>query len=294
MSTFFKACAIQSFCVPEQTAQFDRVAKQIEEAASLGAQLIVLPEIYLTPYFCQTEDPAHFALAETIPGPATKRLGELAARLNVVIVASLFERRAAGLYHNTTAVLDADGSLAGIYRKMHIPDDPGFYEKYYFAPGDLGYQPIKTQLGRLGVLICWDQWFPEAARAMALNGAELLIYPTAIGWDSRDDEAERARQTDAWLTVQRGHAIANALPLISCNRIGYEPDPSKQTTGIQFWGHSMIVGAQGEWLAKSEEEELYLMAEIDLSRTEKVRQIWPYLRDRRIDSYGVLHHLYGK
>lgn len=293
MTTTLKACAIQTICLPERAPQFDHVIEQIEQAAALGAQLVVLPELFLSPYFCQTEDRTHFALAEPIPGPATQRLALLAGRLNLVIVASLFERRAPGLYHNTTAVLDNDGTVAGIYRKMHIPDDPGYYEKYYFTPGDLGFKPIQTRLGRLGVLICWDQWFPEAARCMTLNGADLLIYPTAIGWDPLDDTAEKLRQTEAWQTIQRSHAIANGLPVISCNRVGFEADPSGQTAGIQFWGHSMILGQQGEWLARSTDDEQLLLADIDLTRTETVRQNWPFLRDRRIDDFSILTRRFG-
>lgn len=293
MNQMIKTSVIQSVCLTDPAAQLKRMCELIEQAANQGAKLIVLPELCLSPYFCQAADPAHFALAESIPGPSTDVFGELAGRLGVVIVASLFERRAPGLYHNTTAVLDSDGSLAGIYRKMHIPDDPGYYEKYYFTPGDLGFHPIQTSIGRLGVLICWDQWFPEAARCMTLNGADLLIYPTAIGWDSRDDEAEKQRQVDSWETIQRSHAIANGIPVISCNRVGYEPDPSNQTVGADFWGHSMIIGQQGEWLARGGSEETLLYADLDLSRTETVRQIWPFLRDRRIDDFSQLARRFG-
>lgn len=293
MNQTIKTSVIQSVCLTDPVAQLKRLIELIEQAANQGAKLIVLPELCLSPYFCQTADPAHFALAESIPGPSTEAFSKLAERLNVVIVASLFERRAPGIYHNTTAVLDVDGSLAGVYRKMHIPDDPGYYEKYYFTPGDLGFHPISTSIGRLGVLICWDQWFPEAARCMALNGADLLIYPTAIGWDSRDDEAEQQRQLDSWETIQRSHAIANGIPVISCNRVGYEPDPSEQTVGANFWGHSMIVGQQGEWLARGGSEETLLFANLDLARTETVRQIWPFLRDRRIDDFAQLARRFG-
>ena len=269
----------------------------IREAASAGARLIVLQELHRSRYFCQSEDSACFDLAEPIPGPGSEQLGALARELGVVIVASLFERRAAGLYHNTAVVLDgnkaADEVIAGRYRKMHIPDDPGYYEKFYFTPGDLGFQPISTSLGTLGVLICWDQWYPEAARLMALAGADMLIYPTAIGWDSRDNDAERARQLDAWITVQRAHAIANGLPVISCNRVGHEPDPSGQSPGIDFWGNSFICGAQGEILAQAApNKEQTLYADLDLPRGEQVRRVWPFLRDRRIDAYNDLIRRY--
>lgn len=265
----------------------------IRAAAALGAHLVLLQELHNSAYFCQTEDPAQFDLAESIPGPSTERLGALAGELGLVIVGSLFERRAPGLYHNTAVVLDSDGRLAGIYRKMHIPDDPGYYEKFYFTPGDLGFEPITTAVGRLGVLICWDQWYPEAARLMALAGAELLLYPTAIGWDPSDDPAERERQREAWIGVQRGHAIANALPVAVCNRVGFEPDPSGVTGGARFWGHSFVCGAQGELIAQAGDQapEL-LLARIDRSRTEQVRRLWPFLRDRRIDAYGDLLRRY--
>jgi N-carbamoylputrescine amidase len=255
---------------------------------------VVLQELHTSRYFCQTEDTNRFELAEPIPGPATKQLGALAAELGIVLVGSLFERRMNGIYHNTAVVLDSDGTLAGTYRKMHIPDDPGFYEKFYFTPGDggensAGFTPIDTSLGRLGVLVCWDQWYPEAARLMALAGAELLIYPTAIGWDVTDDPAEQARQLDAWVTVQRGHAIANNLPVIAPNRIGTEPDPSGQSDGIRFWGNSFICGPQGEFLARADNHsESIVSATLDMDRSESVRRIWPYLRDRRIDAYGDL------
>ena len=263
------------------------------QAASAGAQLVVLEELHNTRYFCQIEDPAYFDLAEAVPGPSTRVLAEVARQTGSVIVASLFERRAAGLYHNTAVVLDADGSLAGTYRKMHIPDDPGFYEKFFFAPGDQGFRPIDTAVGRLGVLVCWDQWYPEAARAMALAGAEMLVYPTAIGWDPREGETEQSRQLDAWTTVQRGHAVANALPVIACNRTGLEPDPAGQTAGIRFWGRSFVCGPQGEWLARANEDEEILVTEIDLERTESVRRMWPFFRDRRIDAYPDLLKRYA-
>jgi N-carbamoylputrescine amidase len=265
----------------------------IREAAAGGAHLVLLQELHNSAYFCQTEDPACFDLAESIPGPSTERLGALAGELGVVIVGSLFERRAPGLYHNTAVVLDSDGQLAGVYRKMHIPDDPGYYEKFYFTPGDLGFEPIETSVGRLGVLVCWDQWYPEAARLMALAGAEILLYPTAIGWDPDDDPEEQTRQREAWVAIQRSHAIANALPVAACNRIGFEPDPSGATAGAHFWGHSFVFGPQGEILAQAgDETPEILFARIDPARTEQVRRLWPFLRDRRIDAYGDLVRRY--
>lgn len=261
----------------------------IQQAAGKGAKLIVLQELHAGPYFCQTANPDNFKLAETIPGPSTNQLSQIAKECSVVIVASLFENRGQGVYHNTAVVFDTDGSIAGKYRKMHIPDDPGYYEKYYFTPGDLGFTPIKTSLGTLGVLICWDQWFPEAARLMALAGAELLIYPTAIGFAPEDSEAEKQRQLDAWITIQRSHAIANTMPVIACNRTGFEPDPSGQTEGIHFWGSSFICGPQGELLSKASiENEDVLTHTLDMTKQEKVQTIWPYLRDRRIDAYQDL------
>ncbi|URQ91825.1 carbon-nitrogen hydrolase [Pseudoalteromonas sp. SCSIO 43101] len=265
----------------------------IRDAASQGAKLIVLQELHRSLYFCQTEDVDVFDLAETIPGPSTDTLGALAKELNVVIVSSLFEKRATGLYHNTAVVLETDGSIAGKYRKMHIPDDPGFYEKFYFTPGDLGFQPIQTSVGKLGVLVCWDQWFPEAARLMAMSGAEILIYPTAIGWDPRDEKDEQTRQKDAWVISQRAHAVANGVPVISCNRVGHESDPSGQSEGIQFWGNSFIAGPQGEILAEANNsDEQLLVVELDQARSENIRRIWPYLRDRRIDHYQDLTKIY--
>ena len=278
---------VQHACHPDPEANRQTIDDGLCEAADRGARLVLLQELHDTPYFCQSEDPACFDLAETIPGPATERLSARARELNLVIVASLFEKRAPGLYHNTAVVLDSDGRLAGRYRKMHIPDDPGYYEKFYFTPGDLGFQPVETAVGRLGVLICWDQWFPEAARLMALAGAELLLYPTAIGWDPQDEPDEKARQLDAWRTVQRGHAIANGLPLLCCNRIGTEK--AADGSAIDFWGHSFIAGPQGEILAEaSPDEPVVLVHTLDRSRTERVRRIWPFLRDRRIDAYGDL------
>ncbi|NMM41792.1 carbon-nitrogen hydrolase [Pseudoalteromonas arctica] len=265
----------------------------IRDAASQGAQLVVLQELHRSLYFCQTEDVDVFDLAETIPGPSSDTLAELAKELSIVIVASLFEKRATGLYHNTAVVLEKDGTIAGKYRKMHIPDDPGFYEKFYFTPGDLGFQPIQTSVGKLGVLVCWDQWFPEAARLMAMAGAELLIYPTAIGWDPRDDEGEKTRQKDAWVISQRAHAVANGVPVISCNRVGHESDPSEQSEGIVFWGNSFIAGPQGELLVEANNtDEQLLIVELDQQRCENVRRIWPYLRDRRIDHYHDLTKIY--
>jgi len=265
----------------------------IRDAANQGAQLVVLQELHRSLYFCQTEDVDVFDLAETIPGPSSDALGELAKELNIVIVASLFEKRATGLYHNTAIVLEKDGTIAGKYRKMHIPDDPGFYEKFYFTPGDLGFEPIQTSVGKLGVLVCWDQWFPEAARLMAMAGAELLIYPTAIGWDPRDDDGEKTRQKDAWVISQRAHAVANGVPVISVNRVGHESDPSEQSDGIQFWGNSFIAGPQGEMLSEANNaDEQILVVELDQKRSENVRRIWPYLRDRRIDHYQDLTKIY--
>lgn len=263
-----------------------RLKKGIEQLAKQGAQLIVLQELHNSLYFCQIETVDNFDLAEPIPGPSTAFFSEIAAANNVVIVTSLFEKRAAGLYHNTSVVIEKDGSIAGKYRKMHIPDDPAYYEKFYFTPGDLGFTPIQTSLGKLGILVCWDQWYPEAARLMALNGAELLIYPTAIGYESSDAEEEKQRQREAWTTVQRGHAVANGLPVIAVNRVGFESDPSQQTQGITFWGSSFVAGSQGEFIYRaSETEEEYTIVEIDLQRSEQVRRWWPFLRDRRIDEY---------
>ncbi|MFC7300251.1 carbon-nitrogen hydrolase [Cognatiluteimonas weifangensis] len=267
------------------------IAQRVAEAARQGAKLVLLQELHNGAYFCQHEAVAEFDRAEPIPGPTTQRLGELARQHGVVLVGSLFERRAPGLYHNTAVVLDADGRLAGTYRKMHIPDDPGFHEKFYFTPGDLGFTPIDTSVGRLGVLVCWDQWYPEAARLMALAGAELLLYPTAIGWDPDDDAAEKNRQRDAWILSHRGHAVANGLPVLSCNRVGHEPSPL-EASGIDFWGNSHVLGPQGEFIAEAGGEPQLLLAEVDLQRSEHVRRIWPFLRDRRIDAYGDLTKRY--
>jgi N-carbamoylputrescine amidase len=294
MTRSLQVSLIQQTCGEDRVANLARTERGLREAHARGAQLVLLQELHTGVYFCQTEDSARFDQAEAIPGPTTEALGALARELGLVIVASLFERRAAGLYHNTAVVLDSDGSIAGCYRKMHIPDDPGFYEKLYFTPGDLGFQPVNTRVGRLGVLVCWDQWFPEAARLMALHGAEVLLYPTAIGWDPRDDEAERARQREAWIVSQRAHAIANGLPVVVANRVGLEADPSGASQGIQFWGSSFVAGPQGEILAETGQDETVLVANLDLRRSESVRRIWPFLRDRRIDAYADLLKRYGK
>jgi N-carbamoylputrescine amidase len=284
---------IQQACRADREANLAVSSAGIRDAATQGARLVLLQELHTGPYFCQTEQPATCDLAEPIPGPTTDQLAALARELGIVLVASLFERRAPGLYHNTAVVLDRDGRIAGRYRKMHIPDDPGYYEKFYFTPGDLGFTPISTAVGRLGVLVCWDQWYPEAARLMALAGAELLLYPTAIGWDPGDTVAEQQRQRDAWITIQRAHAIANGLPLLACNRVGFEPDPSGHGAGIQFWGSSFVTGPQGELLANAPtDQESVLLAELDWHRSEQVRRLWPYLRDRRIDAYAGLLQRY--
>lgn len=286
MQNKIKVGFIQQHNTNDINDNMQRLKKGIEQLAKQGAQLIVLQELHNSLYFCQIETVDSFDLAEPIPGPSTAFFSEIAAANNVVIVTSLFEKRAAGLYHNTSVVIEKDGSIAGKYRKMHIPDDPAYYEKFYFTPGDLGFIPIQTSLGKLGILVCWDQWYPEAARLMALNGAELLIYPTAIGYESSDAEEEKQRQREAWTTVQRGHAVANGLPVIAVNRVGFEPDPSQQTQGITFWGSSFVAGSQGEFIYRaSETEEECTIVEIDLQRSEQVRRWWPFLRDRRIDEY---------
>lgn len=277
---------LQQHNVADSKENIRRLSEGIEDLAKRGAQLIILQELHNSLYFCQTETVDNFDIAEPIPGPSTRLYGELAKRFGVVIVTSLFEKRAAGLYHNTAVVIEKDGSIAGMYRKMHIPDDPAYYEKFYFTPGDLGFHPIDTSVGRLGVLVCWDQWYPEAARLMALQGAQILIYPTAIGYESSDSPEEQARQREAWTTVQRGHAVANGLPVVTVNRVGFEPDPSQQTKGIQFWGSSFVVGPQGElFYQASDSEEECLVVDIDLKHSEQVRRWWPFLRDRRIDEY---------
>ncbi len=280
---------LQQHNVASRETNMTRLAEGIVDLARRGAKLIVLQELHNSLYFCQTEDVELFNLAEPIPGPSTRFFGELAKQLGVVIVTSLFEKRAPGLYHNTAVVIESDGSIAGKYRKMHIPDDPAYYEKFYFTPGDLGFQPINTSVGRLGVLVCWDQWYPEAARLMALAGAEILIYPTAIGYAASDTPQEQQRQREAWTTVQRGHAVANGLPVVAVNRVGFEPDPSQQTPGIQFWGSSFVAGPQGELFYRaSDNEEESVIVNIDLDHSEDVRRWWPFLRDRRIDKYEDL------
>lgn len=280
---------VQQRCVDKREDNWATSEAGIRACADAGAELVILPELHAGPYFCQTEDPTVFDLAEPIPGPSTEYFGRLAKELNLVIVTSIFEHRAPGLAHNTAVVVDGDGSIAGKYRKMHIPDDPAYYEKFYFTPGDLGFQPIPTSVGKLGVLVCWDQWYPEAARLMALAGAEVLIYPTAIGYELSDDAPERGRQRDAWMLSQRGHAVANGLPVVAVNRTGFEADPSSHTDGIQFWGTSFVAGPQGEILYQAPEgEAVSHVVEIDRERTRAVRRIWPFFRDRRIDAYGDL------
>lgn len=278
---------IQQSITPDVEANKAKLRAEIVAVANEGAELVVLQELHNTPYFCQTENTELFNLAEPIPGPSTEFYSQVARECGVVLVTSLFERRAAGLYHNTAVVFEKDGSIAGKYRKMHIPDDPAYYEKFYFTPGDLGFEPIQTSVGKLGVLVCWDQWYPEAARLMALAGADLLIYPTAIGWESTDTPEEKARQREAWITVQRGHAVANGLPVVSVNRVGHEPDPSGATNGILFWGSSFVAGPQGEFLYQSPSDSTdRKVIDVDMQRSENVRRWWPFLRDRRIENYG--------
>ena len=278
---------IQQTCSADIQANKEKLAANIADVAQQGAELVVLQELHNSLYFCQTENTQLCDLAEPIPGPSTEFYGAIAARLGIVLVTSLFERRAPGLYHNTAVVFEKDGTIAGTYRKMHIPDDPAYYEKFYFTPGDLGFEPIETSVGKLGVLVCWDQWYPEAARLMALAGADLLIYPTAIGWESTDTDAEKARQREAWITVQRGHAVANGLPVVSVNRVGHEPDPSGVTNGILFWGSSFVAGPQGEFLYQSPSDKTdRQVVDVDMQRSENVRRWWPFLRDRRIENYG--------
>ncbi|MGB1466141.1 MAG: carbon-nitrogen hydrolase [Alcanivorax nanhaiticus] len=294
-----RVAVIQQKNSADLNANLDHSLSLIRQAASQGAELVMLQELHRSLYFCQTEDTSVFDLAESIPGPSTDQLGALAKELGIVIVGSLFEKRATGLYHNTAVVLEKDGSLAGIYRKMHIPDDPGFYEKFYFTPGDAdfnngrsGFSPIPTSVGKLGLLVCWDQWYPEAARLMALAGADLLLYPTAIGWDPNDDQGEQQRQLDAWITIQRAHGVANGLPVLVANRTGFEQSPADES-GILFWGNSFVCGPQGEFLAQADSgSEQVLLADIDMQRSESVRRIWPYLRDRRVDAYGDLPKRY--
>jgi N-carbamoylputrescine amidase len=284
-----KVGLVQQSCTADREENIGKSVAGIREAAAGGARLVVLQELHTSLYFCQSEDTRCFDLAEPIPGPATELFGKLAREFEVVIVTSLFERRGPGLYHNTAVVMEKDGTIAGRHRKMHIPDDPAYYEKFYFTPGDLGFEPIPTSVGKLGVLVCWDQWYPEAARLMALAGADILVYPTAIGWDPKDTRKEQARQLDAWTIVQRGHAIANGLPLVSVNRVGFEPSPDETGSGQLFWGNSFVAGPQGELLARSgSEREEVLVVDLDLERSENVRRIWPFLRDRRIDAYQDL------
>ena len=284
-----KVGIIQQSCIADVESNKQKLAQNIAHVAKQGAELVVLQELHNSLYFCQTENVDNFSLAEPIPGSSTEFYGDLARQYGIVLVTSLFERRAAGLYHNTAVVFEKDGSIAGKYRKMHIPDDPAYYEKFYFTPGDLGFHPIKTSVGMLGVQVCWDQWYPEGARLMALQGAELLIYPTAIGYESSDTPEEQERQREAWTTVQRGHAVANGLPVIAVNRVGYEPDPSGQTKGIQFWGSSFVAGPQGEMLYRApKDEEVNMVVEIDMKRSENVRRWWPFLRDRRIEEFAPL------
>ncbi|MDR3129282.1 MAG: carbon-nitrogen hydrolase [Tannerellaceae bacterium] len=289
-----KVGIVQQAFSGKQAENISQLVEAIRNCAAEGAVLVVLPELHNTLYFCQREDVSCFDFAETIPGPSTELFGKLARELGVILVLSLFEKRTAGLYHNTAVVLEADGSIVGYYRKMHIPDDPGYYEKFYFTPGDCGFEPIATSVGRLGILVCWDQWFPEAARLMALKGAEMLVYPTAIGWEISDGTDEQARQLDAWLTIQRAHAIANGLPLVAVNRCGYEPDLSTHTGGIRFWGNSFATGVQGEILFRMGEEIDSCVVDIDLTRTEQIRRWWPFFRDRRTDAYSELTQRYLK
>jgi N-carbamoylputrescine amidase len=293
MTNVLKVALLQDHDRGSRDANLAAIADGIARAAAAGAKLVLLQELHNGPYFCQHESVDEFDRAEPIPGPSTERLSALAKQHDVVLVASLFERRSAGLYHNTAVVFERDGRMLGKYRKMHIPDDPGFLEKFYFTPGDLGFEPVQTSVAKLGVLVCWDQWYPEAARLMALAGAELLLYPTAIGWDPRDDDAEKNRQRDAWITVQRGHAVANGLPLLAVNRVGLEKSPEHADRGILFWGSSFVAGPQGEFLAQANDNapEL-LLCDVDLARSENVRRIWPFLRDRRIDAYGDLLRRY--
>ena len=289
MPRTLKIGIIQQANTADMQANLMNLAHSIEACAAHGAELVVLQELHNTPYFCQTEDTRLFDLAEPIPGPSTGFFSELAASLGIVLVTSLFEKRAPGLYHNTAVVFEKDGSIAGKYRKMHIPDDPAYYEKFYFTPGDLGFEPIQSSVGKLGVLVCWDQWYPEAARLMALRGAELLIYPTAIGWESTDTDDEKTRQLNAWIIAQRAHAVSNGIPVVSVNRVGHEPDPSGQTNGILFWGNSFVAGPQGEIIAQAENNRPQnLVVTVDMERSENVRRWWPFLRDRRIDAYEDL------
>lgn len=288
MEKIIKIGLIQQSCTADIQANKEKLSKNIAEVAQKGAQLVVLQELHNSLYFCQVESTDNFDLAEPIPGPSTEFYSKLAAKYHIVLVTSLFERRAPGVYHNTAVVFDSDGKIAGKYRKMHIPDDPAYYEKFYFTPGDLGFHPIQTSIGKLGVQVCWDQWYPEGARLMALQGAEILIYPTAIGYESSDTVEEQQRQLNAWITVQRGHAVANGLPVVTVNRVGHEPDPSNQTNGIQFWGNSFVAGPQGEFLARANQDEENIVVDVDMVRSENVRRWWPFMRDRRIDEFDGL------
>lgn len=288
MEKIIKIGLIQQSCTADIQANKEKLSKNIAEVAQKGAQLVVLQELHNSLYFCQIESTDNFDLAEPIPGPSTEFYSKLAAKYHIVLVTSLFERRAPGVYHNTAVVFDSDGKIAGKYRKMHIPDDPAYYEKFYFTPGDLGFHPIQTSIGKLGVQVCWDQWYPEGARLMALQGAEILIYPTAIGYESSDTVEEQQRQLNAWITVQRGHAVANGLPVVTVNRVGHEPDPSNQTNGIQFWGNSFVAGPQGEFLARANQDEENIVVDVDMARSENVRRWWPFMRDRRIDEFDGL------
>lgn len=295
MTKTLKVGLVQQSCLEDRARNLEVSMTGVRDAAAQGAKLVLLQELHTTFYFCQTEDAQRFDLAERIPGATTDELGRLAKELAVAIVASVFERRAAGVYHNTAVVLDSDGRIAGRYRKMHIPDDPGYHEKFYFTPGDQGFIPIRTSVANLGVLICWDQWYPEAARLMAIRSAELLLYPTAIGWDPRDEQAEKNRQRESWITIQRAHAIANGLPVMVCNRVGFEPDPTGRSSGIEFWGSSFIAGPQGELLAQAPADKPHvLVTELDQGRIEDVRRIWPFFRDRRIDAYEDLTERYSQ
>lgn len=292
MEKIIKIGIVQQSNSADTESNKEKLAKNIRSVAQQGARLVVLQELHNSLYFCQVESTANFALAEPIPGPSTQFYSQLAAENKIVLVTSLFEARAKGLYHNTAVVFDSDGSIAGKYRKMHIPDDPAYYEKFYFTPGDMGFKPIKTSIGTLGVQVCWDQWYPEGARLMALRGADILIYPTAIGWESSDTPDEKERQLTAWQTVQRGHAVANGIPVVAVNRCGHEPDPSGMTNGIQFWGHSFIAGPQGEFIAHFGQQEENRVVEVSLERSESVRQWWPFLRDRRIEEYSGITKRY--
>lgn len=294
MARLLKVAVVQHACSDDRLQNLETSIRGIREAATQGAQLVLLQEMHTALYFCQTEDPGQFDLAEPVPGPTTEALAELARELHVVVVSSVFERRTADIYHNTAVVLDRDGDVAGCYHKMHIPDDPGYHEKYYFTPGDQGFEPIVTSVAKLGVLVCWDQWYPEAARLMAMRGAEILLYPTAIGWDPDDDDNEKRRQLDSWVTIQRAHAIANGLPAMICNRVGFEPHP-EGSGGIQFWGSSFVAGPQGEILSQAPHDApKVLLAELDQGRIEAVRRVWPFFRDRRIDAYADLTRRYSQ